>query len=551
MGSKRSLHKMLADLLICRKRGTSNKPYTIFLGSGCSLSSGAGLITDLMKQFQVSSFESLSNKITGLSSNERYAIIRPLVSQLCPSSSAKIFAQLALEGYFSIIFTTNWDDLIEKTLIACGATTSDYIVHINSPEAPLNNLAEIIEQPTPPIKIIKLHGDINHRKFAITNEETLRFTSSLEAELRRYFKLNDLIIIGCSMKDFNVLNCLEPKGGSIWHVNPRAATRSFKAILKARRCEQFQITGASGNFDQFMFELARKMLPSTEIETYNINCNLLIPCFLPTPQSPGNFDQIDSTYIKRHIIRFSDSLDLSLFEFPIVVWHLSEKKEFTCLTAFAIWRRQMYNQLLSLQMQFTLRDYCNDFQKLDLITNKLQSKPEYVFSVCELQSSCLDLQKSINTLKLLSSPRLLSENEDPNQISQEAIVLENRLLSQGMGEYDFVEYGISNVSKGYASWSGLSYQTISLDKAMGIEQIISFEACVQGVWYLAYLISKSKINPRSFGIKPADLNTYLSAIIVGNATEHTEDRLMRESVIKTSRIGEVVRSALENIQKEE
>src|SRR5947209_18802646 len=104
--------ELLAKLVLERKRRSRVSPYVLLLGAGCSLSSGAPLFDKLVTHCGFMEYEDFYRAVELLSSEERYTLIAPALANLSPSHSTRQLARLLLHGYFSVVFTTNFDDLI-------------------------------------------------------------------------------------------------------------------------------------------------------------------------------------------------------------------------------------------------------------------------------------------------------------------------------------------------------------------------------------------------------------------------------------------------------
>lgn len=533
---------ILGDLLSVRKRGSAVRPYVVLLGAGCSLASGAPLLTTVASSFRAPSYDELCDRVRGLSPNERYALLQPLIANLLPSRGTIALAELALKGYFSVIFTTNWDDLIERSIIMAGGTPSDFIVMVNTDTTPLTELPELLEHDVPGIKIVKLHGDLHRRRFAITPEETTNYTAAIDEELRRYFKYNDLLIVGSAMNDMNILRCFEERGASIWYINPNPPESGLKSVLVNRGCTSSQITGPMGEFEGFMCNLASLLIKHhTAQKDYLISSHLLIPChpcFVPRPQETIP----DSQYLQIWTKIISSSFSVSYFNFPVSVLHLVLKRTFPSLSHFASWRRRTYNQILSPEFPTFLINMDPSLDNNSAMELELYGKPGYILSICELHSAVGPRSDLETILKLISNPRLLLE-EDTQIPSEVAIKHEEQLFQNGLIQGDFEAFGIPKISCGYASWSGLSYQVLDEARALGMDKIIHYELGIQALWYFSYLIGKNALNSELHGVSHKEIMNILSSLLIGEATEHTEDRKMREAVIRTSRLESVVRTA--------
>ena len=114
----------------------------------------------------------------------------------------------------------------------------------------------------PPIKVIKLHGDLHHRLFAFTPEEIWQFSDRIEQVLRDFLK-QDLIISGHSMRDNDINRCIDRDGGAVWYINPSepASGDTISQVLGVRSGEV--VAGEMGYFDNFFVALRNTLLGKT------------------------------------------------------------------------------------------------------------------------------------------------------------------------------------------------------------------------------------------------------------------------------------------------
>lgn len=104
-----------------------------------------------------------------------------------------------------LIITTNYDKLIEHTMISKG-----YNPIVST--AISVDLLEQIHKLTPRRKVLKIHGDINNIDSLVLSEtdyQKILSNSMLNVILRSFFHRISFIFVGCSMKDPDVLMFLK------------------------------------------------------------------------------------------------------------------------------------------------------------------------------------------------------------------------------------------------------------------------------------------------------------------------------------------------------
>ncbi len=268
--------KRLANLMRARKENIES-PYVLILGAGASLTSGASsfgqVIEGVVNDYSVKGPSAMSwdNKIAefydildGFSENERYAIIKKHIEGQRPSAGYQALAQLAREGYFDVIFSTNYDTFVEDAFADAGLRSRDFAVLINGQDTE-EGIIRALGYSQPRIKLVKLHGDLGARILAFTPEEIFQFSEKIESVLTDYLS-RDVIISGHGMRDDDINRCLREKGGSLWYVNPSAPTAS-DFIWRAMRVRKgTTIEGEGGKFDNFFCALRDELVGAPAAE---------------------------------------------------------------------------------------------------------------------------------------------------------------------------------------------------------------------------------------------------------------------------------------------
>jgi hypothetical protein len=262
--------KVLANLMRVRKEN-AEPPYVLILGAGASLTSGASsfgkVIESVVDSYSAKDPSAMSwddkvaefyDILDGFSESERYAIIKKHIEGQRPSAGYHALAQLAREGYFDVIFSTNYDTFVEDALADAGLRSRDLTVLINGQDSE-EGITRALGYSQPRIKLVKLHGDLGARILAFTPEEIFQFSEKTERVLTDYLG-RDIIINGHSMRDDDINRCLREKGGSLWYVNPSAPTAS-DFIWRAMRVRKgTTIEGEDARFDNFFCALRDELV---------------------------------------------------------------------------------------------------------------------------------------------------------------------------------------------------------------------------------------------------------------------------------------------------
>jgi hypothetical protein len=254
--------KLLADLMRSRQE-SGEPPYILILGSGPSVTLGSNSMKRVLKG--VSGGDDLGKfyeTLDGLSPVERYVMLKKHFEQADVSTGYRRLAQLVEKGFFSVILTTNFDPFLEQAL-SNGKLDSAYFGTLVCGEQRSEDIMEMLESAEPPIKIIKLHGDLDSRSFAFTPSEISVLGSENERALRRYLH-HDLIIVGYGPRDYDLNRAIEREGGSIWYVdqNPPSMDSMVYQAMRARGTQANVISGQFGLFDRFFDALYRELTRS-------------------------------------------------------------------------------------------------------------------------------------------------------------------------------------------------------------------------------------------------------------------------------------------------
>lgn len=251
--------KLLATLMRSRKE-SGEPPYLLILGSGAAMVLGSRSMKRVVEAIaHCEDLEQFHKQLDGFSPMERYVLLKKHFDEVDLSPGYRQLAELVAKGYFNLIFTTNLDPFVEKSLANGHGATANHEVIICGKQPAVETL-EKLKNAEPPVKIIKLHGDVRTRNFAFTPSEVSTFGGDSERVLRQYLS-QDLIIIGHGSRDYDINRAIDQHGGSIWYVNytPPSLDNPLYRAMRARRAEANVIDGEYGLFDRFFEALHREL----------------------------------------------------------------------------------------------------------------------------------------------------------------------------------------------------------------------------------------------------------------------------------------------------
>lgn len=181
-----------------------------------------------------------------------------------PSYGHLCFAALMSVGKVRIVWTTNFDQLIEK---ACGhASITDKLprsLAVSGLELP-DKASQLLQDESWPL-LIKLHGDFQYRKLKNTTPELQEQDATLRHHLSDECGRRGLAVIGYSGRDASVMNTLHEAlkatsafpHGLFWFVRPgdQPLPAVQKLLVDARRLGVQAAFVEVNTFDELMADL--------------------------------------------------------------------------------------------------------------------------------------------------------------------------------------------------------------------------------------------------------------------------------------------------------
>ena len=263
------------------KTRNSNVPnFSLLLGSGASATSGVKTAQELIKNWHslLLKREGLSEEDTGFKKrlsdfpwhdhedeysllfeeifdqpSQRRVYIEECLEDAHPGWGYVYLTSLLSNRYFDIVFTTNFDDLLNE---ACYLYSDGLRPIVAAHDSAIQGIRVTASRP----KIIKLHGDFlyDNIKNTIAELETLEINT--KRKLSQFAKEYGLVVIGYSGRDRSVMDTLELllrddenyRHGVYWCIRkgePRSAR--LNSLLRRDRVYLVEIEG----FDEFMADL--------------------------------------------------------------------------------------------------------------------------------------------------------------------------------------------------------------------------------------------------------------------------------------------------------
>lgn len=228
LGGKRKTVKDLARFI--KNRNDDNPNYTLFLGAGCSVTSGIRSASELIREWRTDLCkergyhdEDPNKQINFLKANEsewydpsreysslferkydlqrqRRIFVEKEVANKTPSLGYAYLTSLVNQTYFNTIFTTNFDDLINEAFYFYSVQRPIVCAHDSS----IDSITVTSKRP----KIIKLHGDYLFDDIKATTRETETLEQNMKSKFIEFAKDYGLIVVGYSGCDRSIMDIL-------------------------------------------------------------------------------------------------------------------------------------------------------------------------------------------------------------------------------------------------------------------------------------------------------------------------------------------------------
>lgn len=283
--------------------------------------------------------------------------------------------------------------------------------------------------------------------------------------------------------------------------------------------------------------------------TFNLTCHLFVPMFIGSGVHSNLLRKRSTQWIECKEFE-TDKGTLQILPNGFGVWRITEKKQFDYLWEFAEWRKDIYKEILndchviSIHTRELLRSMA-----YETVLNDIRGKPGYVFSVHVLGSTNLRNEEIVSrALQLIAMPGVLEARRSTHLKDRSTQHLERKLLDAKTNDPELNEFGVVGRDQGFASWDGLSYIARSGDSLE--QKIVDFEIAVQSLWWMTKCVSDVFLSGKKKEVDKVRifvpvLKRQFARIRNISAVETPSQRTMIEGVIKTSRLREMVETALE------
>lgn len=260
----------------------NNRPFTIFIGAGCSLTSSKRsisteqVILDILRNHFDSGYthpgnweglyRDFVNNVWGtLGEADRREILDDYFLNLIPSDGYTNLKVLVENGYISNIITTNFDMLLDDSLQGLS-----YNIKVGC-----NSERKIKGGST--VHLLKVHGDIENGQLRFSPDELVILPKNLQSCIN-HMTSNNCLVCGYSGQDIGVMKSLDFESEySVYWASPHKPIKSdifdSKMIydwIEKRHSEDNFIFGELGKFDVLMKNLVSTILDIKPIRSENL-----------------------------------------------------------------------------------------------------------------------------------------------------------------------------------------------------------------------------------------------------------------------------------------
>jgi len=171
--------------------------------------------------------------------------------------------------------------------------------------------------------------------------------------------------------------------------------------------------------------------------------------------------------------------ECTLYGFPwgVLTYHIQEQLSKESVADVAVWRHGSYPREL----------YWAD-QHVKSILGPSQSGPEYIFSAFWVHTPKWKGEHLVTAMRLLCAQKTLLDHGDEEPSQPHAELVEQAFMRDGFSDPRILEFGVSGISYGYASWSSVTYHPLEGRRGLPQQTIVDFEIMVQSLWCFCHHI---------------------------------------------------------------
>lgn len=227
---------------------------------------------------------------------------------------------------------------------------------------------------------------------------------------------------------------------------------------------------------------------------------------------------------------------LYLFDTGSAIFHVTEAAEFTSVAELARWRSRSYADVLDWASEW-LSGAC-----------RRPVAAGYVFSVYWLDQPRWAAEQLASAVKLLSVPKIVLA-EVGDDVCGNAAAIEERLLQDGIDDDRIVDFSLTGVSVGFASWSAVAYHPLLGSRALDPAALVETELLTQSTWAFCRHVLDQIESGEDPDVDERATRRYLRAMrsraMSPRAQESGQSLAMRRAIFATSHLEDQISGVLE------
>lgn len=261
------MSKQIQDLAqLIRVKQKAGEKFVLILGAGASIDSGVPPTSEIVEKLLMQHGKNVNpSKDTherfqefwkDTNESEQTSYLRDYLG-VPPSDSYRKLAELMARGFFDLVITFNFDNLLEKSFELDGFSDFREIVrHTTSDDA----ISKLIDNSEKRVSIFHVHGSLRDPSTLLfTDDELAEYPEEIISVLADQSS-KDVIVCGYAFEDLSVLTSFAKKGGYVYCVNPDGAPQHLKTIQRGRKSSERTFEGDIGRFNQFVDALHTELL---------------------------------------------------------------------------------------------------------------------------------------------------------------------------------------------------------------------------------------------------------------------------------------------------
>jgi NAD-dependent SIR2 family protein deacetylase len=310
---------------LIRRRSIETPNFALLIGAGASASSGVKIAKEMIEEWRRQLFEQSKSKDPfdewlkkqdWYEDDEEYSIlfervydqrssrrvyIEECVKDARPSWGYIYLANIIAHKYFNVIFTPNFDDLLNE---ACFLY-ADLRPIVSAHDSAVADIRVTSARP----KIIKLHGDFLYENIKNTLRETERLEDNMRAKFVQFAREYGLVVIGYGGNDRSIMDILDTllqsegyfPNGLYWCVRSGdTPSKKLQRLMKRDDAYWVELDG----FDEFMAELHQGLtlrLPLAVRDPYKATTERLNRFILPKEGVKHDIIKTDIAELERQV----------------------------------------------------------------------------------------------------------------------------------------------------------------------------------------------------------------------------------------------------------